>query len=297
MIEYGPFDHHEDAVLVPGLLNLTNTPYWFNLTSTPQLHLQNRSFQVTIAAAVGGGTVINGMLFHRGAHADYDAWEELGATGWNWDSLFPYFRKSETFTPPNAQFANEWEIRFEEDVHGKQGPIQSSYPPYQFPAVKNFFQAFHDLGITTPSDPNDGSADGVFWAPSTLDPKTETRSYARVVHYDRVIQQRPNYHVLTMSAVTKVLFNDKKVATGVEYLARESGEICTTHAKKEVILAAGAVHTPQILMLSGIGELKELTNHGINIVSELPGVGHNFQDHPTMFFINQCKFSSSRPQS
>jgi choline dehydrogenase len=105
VLEYGPFDAHEPSVLVPGLLNLTSTPYWFNLTSTPQTHLNNRTFQVTIAAAVGGGTVINGMFFHRGAKADYDAWEELGAHGWGWSDLLPYFKKSETFTPPNASFA------------------------------------------------------------------------------------------------------------------------------------------------------------------------------------------------
>ncbi len=93
VIEYGPFDHHENSVLVPGLLNLTSTPYWFNLTSTPQEHLNNESFQVTIAAAVGGGTVINGMLFHRASRVDYDAWEELGAKGWGWNDLLPYFKK------------------------------------------------------------------------------------------------------------------------------------------------------------------------------------------------------------
>ncbi|KAF2727870.1 alcohol oxidase [Polyplosphaeria fusca] len=286
VLEYGPFDHHEDAVLVPGLLNLTSTPYWFNLTSTPQAHLQNRSFQVTIAAVVGGGTVINGMLFHRGAKADYDAWEELGAKGWNWDSLLPYFKTSETFTAPDAAFAREWDIEFKQHVHGNSGPIQASYPPYQFPVIKNFFQAFHDLGITTPKDPSDGSAHGVFWAPSTMDPVTRTRSYARIVHYDRV-EQRPNYHILPMSAVTKVLFNDKKMAQGVRYLSRESGETYEVAAKKEVIMAAGAVHTPQILMLSGIGDGKELQKLGIGCISDLPGVGHNFQDHPTMFFINQ----------
>jgi choline dehydrogenase len=114
VLEYGPFHAHEPSVLVPGLLNLTTTPYWFNLTSTPQPQLNNRTFQVTIAAAVRGGTVINGMLFHRGAKADYEAWEELGARGWGWgwSDLLPYFQKSEKFTPPNAYFAHEWEIEW-----------------------------------------------------------------------------------------------------------------------------------------------------------------------------------------
>lgn len=196
VLEYGPFDTQEPSVLVPGLLNLTSTPYWFNVTSTPQPHLQKRTFPVTIAAAVGGGTVINGMFFHRGAKADYDAWEELGAIGWGWSDLLPYFKKGETFTPPESGFGREWGIKWDDQVHGTQGPIQLSYPPYQFPIIKDFFNAFRELGVTTPNDPSDGSAKGVFWVPSTLDPVERTRSYARTAHYDRISAARPNYHVL-----------------------------------------------------------------------------------------------------
>lgn len=139
VLEYGPFDNHEPSVLVPGLLNLTSTPYWFNLTSTPQPHLGNRTFPVTIAAAVGGGTVINGMLFHRGAKADYDAWEELGARGWGWSDILPYFKKSETFTAPDASFAREWDIEWEDGVHGTQGALQISYPPLPILSCQELF--------------------------------------------------------------------------------------------------------------------------------------------------------------
>lgn len=293
VLEYGPFDSQEDSVLVPGLLNLTSTPYWFNLTSTPQSHLNNRTFQVTIAAAVGGGTVINGMLFHRGAKADYDAWEELGAKGWGWSDLLPYFRKSENFTPPDNAYAREWDIKYAEEVHGTQGPLQISYPPYQFPVIKNFFNAFHELGITTPEDPSDGSAKGVFWAPSTLDPVERTRSYARTAHYDRVAAARPNYHIFPMIAVTRILFDKNKRAIGVEYVDRATNVTSQISASKEVVLAAGAVHTPQLLQLSGVGNKDELARHDIPCIAHVPGVGHNFQDHPTLFFINECKSRTS----
>jgi choline dehydrogenase len=289
VLEYGPFDAQESSVLVPGLLNLTSTPYWFNLTSTPQPHLNNREFQVTIAAAVGGGTVINGMFFNRGAKADYDAWEELGAHGWGWSDLLPYFKKSETFTPPNASFAREWDIKWEDYVHGTQGPLQISYPPYQFPVVKDFFNAFHELGVTTPGDPSDGSAKGVFWVPSTLDPVERTRSYARSAHYDRVATARPNYHVLPMAAATRILFDESNKAVAVEYVSRATNKTFQARASKEVILAAGAVHTPQLLLLSGIGDEDQLDEHGIECIADVPGVGHNFQDHPTIYFINECK--------
>ena len=93
VIEYGPLDNKEPSVLVPGLLNLTSSPYFFNLTSIPQRELNNGMFQVPAAAVVGGGTVVNGLFFDRGAAVDYDAWEEIGNPGWGWDDLLPYFRK------------------------------------------------------------------------------------------------------------------------------------------------------------------------------------------------------------
>lgn len=93
-------------MLVPGLLNLTSTPYWFDLTSTPQQHLGNRTFQVPAVAVVGGGTVINGLFFDRGAAADYDAWAGLGNPGWAWDDLYPYFKKARS----EARIAHEEEM-------------------------------------------------------------------------------------------------------------------------------------------------------------------------------------------
>ena len=93
VVEYGPFDMHEPSVLVPGLLNLTATPYLFNVTSIPQKGLGGRSFKIPAAAVVGGSTVVNGMFFDRGGAEDYDAWGELGNPGWDWGSLLPYFEK------------------------------------------------------------------------------------------------------------------------------------------------------------------------------------------------------------
>jgi choline dehydrogenase len=144
--------------------------------------------------------------------------------------------------------------------------------------------------VPTPTDPGSGNAKGAFWAPSSLDPKDETRSYARTAHYDRVIAGRPNYHLLTETAVAKVLF-DGKTAVGVEYASRLDGTSGKQFVKamKEVILAAGAVHTPQILQLSGIGDHTLLKSVGIKTVVNLPGVGRNFQDHPTLYPVWNCE--------
>lgn len=156
---------------------------------------------------------------------------------------------------------------------------------------EHFFRAFHSLGLTTPKDPSDGSGTGVFYGPGSLDPNDETRSYARSAHYDRVIKSRPNYHLITMSAVTKILF-DGHTAKGAEILSRESGDSYSVSASKEVILAAGAVHTPQVLQLSGIGPKTSLEKYGIDVLVDLPGVGENFQDHPTLYYANECKCQS-----
>jgi choline dehydrogenase-like flavoprotein len=154
--------------------------------------------------------------------------------------------------------------------------------------AENFFRAWHSLGVPTPKDPGSGDARGAFWAPSSLDPKDETRSYARTAHYDRVIGSRPNYHLLTDSAVRRIIFNGK-MAVGAEYVGRETNRTSTVMARKEVILAAGSVHSPQILQLSGIGPSSILGMLGIKTLVDLPGVGQNFQDHPTLYASFNCR--------
>jgi choline dehydrogenase len=154
--------------------------------------------------------------------------------------------------------------------------------------IENFFRAWHSLGVPTPKDPGSGHAWGAFWAPSSLDPKDETRSYARTAHYDRVIGSRPNYHLLTNSAVRRIIFKGK-TAVGAEYVFRETNQTSTVLARKEVILAAGSVHSPQVLQLSGVGPDDLLGTLGIETLIDLPGVGQNFQDHPTLYASYNCR--------
>lgn len=220
------------------------------------------------------------MFFDRGSAADYDAWEELGNPGWNWKSLLPYFHKSESFTPADAGYAQDFDISWEDSFHGFGGPVRASFPVYQYPSVHNFFDAWHSLGVTTPRDPGAGTAFGVFWAPSSLDPTDETRSYSRVAHYDRV-RYRPNYHLLTETAVSKILFDGTK-AVGVKALLSNGSSSTNVQAGREVVLAAG-IHSPQILQLSGVGPQDLLSKYGVKIVVDSPGVGQNMQDHATLY--------------
>ncbi|KAL0768925.1 hypothetical protein CaCOL14_008233 [Colletotrichum acutatum] len=277
VIETGPFDKDEDSVLVPGAF--FPVPYlWPNLNSAPQSALNDRIFPVPAGRVVGGGSVVNGMVFVRGGKSEYAAWEKLGAKGWGWDDLLPYFRKSENFTTPPRDFADAANISWVESAHGHNGPVRASYPNYYFPGAENFWQAALQTGLTPSPDPNGGDrAVGLFNFPTLADATTRTRSHARINHYQRVKDSHSNYHILAAHTVSRVLFKGKR-AIGLEYLPSTGGERLKVYAKKEVLLAAGALHTPQILQLSGIGSKKFLKTFGIDTVADLPGVGENFMD-------------------
>ncbi|KAL8369879.1 hypothetical protein RB595_000300 [Gaeumannomyces hyphopodioides] len=278
VIETGPFDKDEDSVLVPGAF--FPVPYlWLGLTSAPQTELNNRTFAVPAGRAVGGGSVVNAMVFVRGGKTEYSHWEKLGAEGWSWDGLLPYFKKSENLTTPPAEFAAAANISWVEAAHGRDGPVRVSYPNYFFPGAANFWQGALESGIAPSPDPNAGDhAVGLYNFPTVADATTRTRSHARLNHYSRVKESRSNYHILAEHTVAKVIFKGKR-AVGLEYLPTAGGERTRVHAKKEVLLAAGALHTPQLLQLSGIGSETLLKKFGIDVVADLPGVGENFQDH------------------
>lgn len=291
VIESGPLDLGEETVLIPGFFfgnKPTEPKYTFNITSTPQPGLNNRTVGAYAAHVVGGGSAINGMFFDRGSKGDYDLWEDLGNPGWGWNNLLPYFKKSETYHPPNSPAAQELGITYDPSVHGNSGPIHASYPPFLYPATRNFLAAMKEFGTHVPRDGGSGDALGAFWLPNTLDPSSMTRSYARRGYYDPA-SGRSNLHLLTSTTATKILFSGK-TATGVQFASSKSDPLRSVKAKSEVIIATGSQHTPQLLLLSGIGDKAFLKSLGIDVVADLPGVGQNFQDHPAVgaggFFLN-----------
>lgn len=148
----------------------------------------------------------------------------------------------------------------------------------------NAYRAFP--GIDVPKDGGAGS-NGLFWFTTSMDPTATTRSYARTGHWDNI--RRSNYELMTGQKVNKILFSGD-TATGVQFTPSNGGQVTTVRANKEVILAAGAVHTPQILQLSGIGPSALLRQANIPVIVDLPGVGANFQDHAYLPTVNyQCK--------
>ncbi|CAG8702477.1 12707_t:CDS:2, partial [Acaulospora colombiana] len=253
VIEAGDLDAGEDEILVPRYALGAPAKYFYSIPSVPQPGLNNRSEVLLAGKVVGGGTAVNGMFMPRGAKADYDIWEDLGNSGWGWNDLLPYFIKSETFTPPPAALAQEFGITYDMRYH------------------ELFLKAIQQFGSHVPYDYASGDALGAYWAPNTLDPVSRTRSYARTAYYEPA-KSRQNLHLLPGNTVTQIIF-DGKAATGVKSVS----------ACKEIILAAGAPHTPQILQLSGVGPKNLLNSFGIPVVSDLPGVGANFHDHPYLF--------------
>ena len=243
---------------------------------------------------VGGGSLINGMIWNRGNQDDYDAWADFGNSNWTWSDLLPYFQKSETYTP--TYYANEAEqlVTFDPKVHGFTGPTQVSYPEYFWPQSDNWVAALKSLGIPEVYDPNAGLSAGGFYLPVNVDPINQTRSDARRTYYDPSTSRR-NLEVLANTVVTRVMFNNgnstinynasassiqfQARATAVEYASGPGAPRQTVLASKEVIVAAGAVHSPQLLQLSGIGPAALLQSLGIPVVQDLIGVGNNLQDH------------------
>ncbi|PPJ52201.1 hypothetical protein CBER1_10358 [Cercospora berteroae] len=283
-----PSDDNGPDTLVPGIK--PSDKYWRTYTSIPQPGLNNRSGTLHTGQVVGGGTVVNAMFFNRGSKEDYDSWEELGNLEWGWKDLLPYFKKSESFTPATPEIAARYQ-RFSDDVsaHGVDGPVGTSYPPYSFAIIDYFYRAWESIGVRRNPQPDDGLAVGVFHSSLAVRQPSMTRSSASAAYYRPIADHRPNLHLLTGQRVSKVIFDGKR-ASGVEYFAR-GGERTIRHvrASREVLVAAGAQRTSQLALLSGIGSKKLLSELGIPVVEDLPGVGYNFQDQPS--YIMQLNFT------
>lgn len=212
--------------------------------------------------------------------ASADAWAKLGNSGWDWDTLQPYYQKFHTLTLPTEATKQQLGIDYvDENVRGKSGPIQASFPESQDPLAKAWVETFKTLKYEISGDPFSGQVTGGFCNAATIDPKTKERSYSASAYYAPV-SDRSNLTVITEAYVEKI--NTEKSAhgisaRGVQYTRQ--GEVYTVHAQKEVILAAGAFQSPQLLELSGIGHAALLESHAIPVQIDNRNVGENLQDH------------------
>ena len=255
--------------------------YWEGIKSLPEPGIGNGSFDVVVAKVLGGGSVVNGMIYDRGSAADYDAWGALGNKGWDWKGMLPYFIKGTTFQPPTDDVVKEFNITWDESAYGN-GPLQVSITSNQYKDIKSYWAAWRASGVYVPEDGNSGEAYGPSWYPNTMDATTGRRAHARYSYYDPIKATRPNLHIITGTTVNKINFDTSRKppkAVSVE-VTDKTGKCEIFNAKKEIVLAAGTIATPKLLQLSGVGPESVLKAAGIPTIVALDAVGSNFQDHP-----------------
>ena len=228
----------------------------------PDPGIDNRQSYWPRGKVLGGSSSINAMVFIRGQHADYDDWRDLGNPGWGWDDVAPYFRRMETY----SDGGDEW--------RGDSGPLHVNNASAQYhPLCRHFIEAAKHCGIPYNPDFNGAAQEGVgYYQINTRDGLRMSAARA----YLHPALKRPNCEVMTHTQVTRILF-EGKVASEVEALRK--GERLRLRARREIILSAGAINSPQILQLSGVGPGSLLQRHGIDTLVDLPGVGRNLQDH------------------
>ncbi|KAK3897946.1 GMC oxidoreductase [Staphylotrichum tortipilum] len=289
VIEYGDV-HFAPGVFDPPTDWITaapDAPPAWTFLSLPNPEMANTSAFVKVGQAVGGSSTVNGMFFDRGSRFDYDAWTEAGGKAfakskvkWDWQGLFPFFKKSVTFTKPDAAIAQRYKYTWDVSAYGGLGPIHSSFSSFQWADQTVLGKAWTEIGIKPAKECAGGNKEGICWVPASQHPVTAKRSHAGLGHYADV-QPRANYDLLLKHQVVRVVYRNgpKSGPPLVEVKSLADGHLFNVTVTGEVVVSAGALHTPTVLQRSGIGPASVLSAAGIPLVLDLPGVGSNFQDH------------------
>lgn len=231
---------------------------------------------------LGGSSGINFMQFTFASRADLDDWEILGNTGWNYESMAPYYKKFENFQGARPEQESVGLNSFiKEDVHGHGGPINASFSPGYTPIQAAWPETMANLGLAPNGDPRDGVSLGGYTNPMVMTRGKSQRSFAGNSYW-KPFAKRPNLHTVTQAVVRNIVFsNDRSgdlVATGLNFTANNQSFIA--NATREVIVSGGTMKSPQMLELSGVGDSKLLQSFGIGTLIDNPNVGENLQDHP-----------------
>lgn len=235
--------------------------------TVPQAGLNGRRGYQPRGRVLGGSSSTNAMIYMRGHRWDYDHWAALGNSGWSFDEVLPYFKKSEH----NETFRDEY--------HGQGGPLNVANLRSGNPFQEIYLQAAQQAGFPLAVDFNGAEQEGIGIHQVTQ--KNGERWNAARAYLHPHLGRRANLELLTGARANRILFRDRR-AVGVEY--RQGGEVRAIAARREVILSSGAIQSPQLLMLSGIGDGEALQRFGIPLIHHLPGVGRNLQDHPDYVF-------------
>ncbi|MGC1523695.1 MAG: FAD-dependent oxidoreductase [Steroidobacteraceae bacterium] len=262
------------ALVGPAIMHRSLT---WGLTTEPQTALNQRRLPLPRGKVIGGSGSINGMAYHRGHPKDYDDWAAAGNLGWSWQEVLPYFRLSEN----NAD-------RHDSHVHGVDGPIHVTFIPKPNRLNQAFCDAFAALGGYPSCDDFTGlDPEGYGLRQGTIHRGIRDSSARAML---RPALSRPNLTVLTRSAVTSIRIEGGR-ATGVDVAAADGARWIS--ASREVLLCAGAVHSPQLLMLSGVGPARHLESLGVRVKADLPGVGANYHDHPAVIVALDMRDTTS----
>lgn len=274
LIEAGGPDNDKFINIPVAFYKLFKTPFDWAYHTVEQEALLNRKIYIPRGKVLGGSSSINAMLYIRGNKADYDEWAQAGNTGWSYSDVLPYFKKSEN------------QKRGADDYHATGGPLWVTDPSSPNPISRTFLQAAEEVGFHSNPDFNGAQQEGFGLFQRTI--KNHKR-HSTAEAFLRPAIKRPNLEVMTKVQVRSILFEGKK-AVGVSY--KLGSEIYHQHASREVIVSGGAINSPQLLMLSGVGNSNHLQQHGIKTVHHLPGVGQNLQDHPYVPLV--CRLAKGR---
>lgn len=272
LIEAGGSDKNI-LIQMPSALSfpMHNKKYTWQFKSNPEPYLDNRQLFCPRGKTLGGSSSINGMVYVRGNAAEFDEWHKLGATNWDYAHCLPYFKKGES-----------WSTK--DDYRGHDGPLYvSKKDPFSNPLSQVFIDAGIQAGYKVNNDYNSATQDG--FGPMQMTVHNGIR-WSTSMAYLEPIKSRKNLVVLTHTMTNKILLKNK-IAIGVE--CERQNEKFHVFANKKVILSAGAIGSPQLLQLSGIGPANILKAAGVDIKHDLPGVGDNLQDHLEFNFQYQCK--------
>jgi choline dehydrogenase len=262
LIEAGGKDNYPWIHIPVGYFKTMHNPdvdWCYN--TEPDVTMNNRSIKYPRGKTLGGSSSINGLLYVRGQHRDYDIWRQLGNKGWGWEDVLPYFIKAED------------QERGKNEFHGVDGPLSVSDQRIKLPLLNEFQNAAEEFGIPKIKDFNTGDNHGCGYFQVT---EKDGFRCSTAVGYLNPIKKRLNLKIITKAHVKKINF-ENKVAKQVEYWIEN--QLFTVSANKEIILSSGAIGSPQLLQVSGIGNSNKLKKLGIEIVHELNGVGENLQDH------------------
>ncbi|KAJ7768526.1 aryl-alcohol oxidase-like protein [Mycena metata] len=264
---------------------MLSQPIWsWNYSTTPQTGLNGRVISYTRAHILGGCSSHNGMYYTRGSRDDFDRYAALtGDAGWSWESLLPYFFKNERWTEPAD--GHDTRGQFDPRVHGTHGLTSVSLTGFSYPASARVIATTAELPDIFPFnlDSNSGFPLGVSWLQETIG--GGERSSAATAYLAPRFQQRPNLHILLNARVLRLLANTTNTGVAfhsVEFSQDQSAPPSTVRARNEIILSAGAVGTPSLLQLSGVGNATTLRALGLDPLLDLPSVGQNSSDHPVL---------------